>query len=166
MCLPEKRQLTRIGVLHKRTPASAGRLHSEQEEAMTQDAAPYTILLVEHDEGTVTTYARILRLEGYIVRTALSAEAGLHEVESSHPDAVILDFRMPDMDGLEFLRRLREDGLRNMPVAIVTGDYFLDERVPKELKQLGAEIRFKPLWVEDLTKLARELVNGTPPTTA
>jgi two-component system OmpR family response regulator len=131
---------------------------------MTPEPAPRTILLVEHDEGTVTTYARVLRLEGYTVRTALSAEAGLQEVETNPPDAIILDFRMPGMDGLEFLRRLREEGLRQLPVAVVTGDYFLDERVPKELKQLGAEVRFKPLWVEDLTRLAHELVNGGPPT--
>ena len=53
------------------------------------------------------TFARMLRLEGYQVRTAVSAETGLREAEESRPNAIILDLRMPLVDGLGFLRRLR-----------------------------------------------------------
>jgi hypothetical protein len=45
------------------------------------------------------------------------------------------------------------------PVAIVTGDYFLPDPVQHELKSLGATIRFKPLWLDDLISLARTLVS-------
>jgi DNA-binding response OmpR family regulator len=101
----------------------------------------------------------MLRLEGYDVRTARNAETGLQEAERSRPDAIILDLRMPLVDGLGFLRRLREyDDQRHTPVAIVTGDYFLDDSVSSELHQLGAELKFKPLWLEDLVGLARKLV--------
>lgn len=104
----------------------------------------------------------MLRLEGYQVRTAMNAEMGLQEAETSHPDAIILDLRMPLVDGLGFLRRLRSrDQQRNTPVAIVTGDYFLDETVSSELRQLGAELKFKPLWLEDLVGLARDLLKVT-----
>jgi len=48
-----------------------------------------------------------------------------------------------------------------MPVAIVTGDYFLDDSVSTELRELGAELRFKPLWLEDLVGLARNLLKVT-----
>jgi DNA-binding response OmpR family regulator len=66
---------------------------------------------------------------------------------------------MPLVDGLGFLRQLRaKDELAKMPVAIVTGDYFLDDAVSKELRNLGAEVRFKPLWLEDLLALARNLL--------
>ena len=69
---------------------------------------------------------------------------------------------MPLMDGLGFLRRLRtHDGQQSTPVAIVTGDYFLDESVSTELRELGAELRFKPLWLEDLVGLARNLLKVT-----
>src|ERR1700730_14681659 len=106
------------------------------------------ILIVEHDEGTTETYAGMLRLEGFTVLTAFSAAAGLREVESSRPDAILVDFRMPGIDGLEFLRRLRSrDDNRNTPVAIVTGDYFLDDTIPTALQELGAEVVFKPLWL-------------------
>jgi DNA-binding response OmpR family regulator len=120
-----------------------------------------TILIVEHDEASIGTYARILRLEGYQVQMALSAEAGLREVESSRPDAIIVDFKMPGIDGLEFLRRLRaREDTRTTPVAIVTGDYFLDDTIPAQLRDLGAELRFKPLWLEDLASLVRVLLSS------
>ena len=89
-----------------------------------------TILVVDDDEGVTQTFARILRLEGYDVRTAMNAETALREADRSHPDAIILDLRMPLVDGLGFLRRLRaHDEQRTTPVAIVTGDYFLDDQV-------------------------------------
>jgi DNA-binding response OmpR family regulator len=120
------------------------------------------ILIVDDDEGVTQTFARMLRLEGYTVRTAVSAEKGLIEAEQSHPDAIILDLRMPLVDGLGFLRRLRaNDHQRRTPVAIVTGDYFLDDSVSNELRELGAELRFKPLWLEDLVGLARNLLKVT-----
>jgi DNA-binding response OmpR family regulator len=118
-----------------------------------------TVLVVDDDEGVTQTFARVLRLEGYQVRTAASAEKGLIEAEQRHPDAIILDLRMPLVDGLGFLRRLRaRDDQHDTPVAIVTGDYFLDDSVSTELRELGAELRFKPLWLEDLVGLARDLV--------
>jgi hypothetical protein len=53
------------------------------------------------------------------------------------------------------------DDQRAIPVAIVTGDYFLDDSVSTELRELGAELRFKPLWLEDLVGLARNLLKVT-----
>ena len=121
-----------------------------------------TILVVDDDEGVTQTFARMLRLEGYDVRTAMNAETGLREADRSHPDAIILDLRMPLVDGLGFLRRLRaRDEQRDTPVAIVTGDYFLDDQVSAELRDLGAELKFKPLWLEDLVGLARHLLQVT-----
>jgi DNA-binding response OmpR family regulator len=118
-----------------------------------------TVLVVDDDEGVTRTFARMLCLEGYQVGTAVSAEAGLIEAEQRHPDAIILDLRMPLVDGLGFLRRLRaHDDQRDTPVAIVTGDYFLDDAVMTELRELGAELRFKPLWLEDLSPLVGHML--------
>jgi DNA-binding response OmpR family regulator len=114
---------------------------------------------VDDDPSVTETFERMLRLEGYQVVSALSAETGLKQAEQSSPHAIILDLRMPLLDGLGFLRQLRtKPGLAKMPVAIVTGDYFLDDAVSTELKSLGAEVRFKPLWLEDLLALARNLL--------
>ena len=126
------------------------------------DADIATILIVDDDEGVTQTFARMLRLEGFAVRTASNATLGLREAEAAHPDAIILDLRMPLVDGLGFLRRLREiESSRDTPVAIVTGDFFLEDEVSAEIRALGAELRFKPLWLEDLVGLARNLLKVT-----
>jgi DNA-binding response OmpR family regulator len=126
------------------------------------DSITARILIVDDDEGVTQTFARMLRLEGYQVRTAVTAETGLRAAEESHPDAIILDLRMPLVDGLGFLRRLREqDEQRTTPVAIVTGDYFLEDEISREVRALGAELRFKPMWLEDLVGLARNLLGVT-----
>jgi DNA-binding response OmpR family regulator len=129
--------------------------------AVSTPTATRTILIVDDDPSVTETFERMLRLEGYHVVTALSAEAGINQAERSHPHAIILDLRMPLVDGLQFLRMLRsKDALSKMPVAIVTGDYFLDDAVSRELRGLGAEVRFKPLWLEDLLALARNLLKA------
>ncbi len=129
---------------------------------LTSTPVASRILIVDDDEGVTQTFARMLRLEGYYVRTAVSAEKGLLEAELSRPDAIILDLRMPLIDGLGFLRRLRaRDDQRFTPVAIVTGDYFLEDSISTELRELGAQLRFKPLWLEDLVGLARHLLKVT-----
>jgi two-component system response regulator PrrA len=118
-----------------------------------------TILLVDDDEGVIQTAARMLRLEGYTVRTAMNGELGLDEANLCRPDAIILDLRMPLVDGVGLLRRLRQhDHHRGTPVAIVTGDYFLDDALAEEIVELGAQLKFKPLWLEDLVGLAHNLL--------
>jgi DNA-binding response OmpR family regulator len=120
-----------------------------------------TILIVDDDRSVADTFARILKLEGFGVATAFNADEGLGLAETVNPAAIILDMRMPITDGLQFLRMVRNlPHLVTTPVAIVTGDYFLPDPIQAELKQLGAEIRFKPLWLEDLIALARSLVNA------
>ena len=129
---------------------------------IANDPGNATILIVDDDEGVTQTFARMLKLEGFQVRTAINAESGLKVANESQPNAIILDLRMPLVDGLGFLRRLRsQDDQRATPVAIVTGDYFLEDAVANELRELGAELRFKPLWLEDLVGLARNLLRVT-----
>jgi two-component system, OmpR family, response regulator MprA len=117
------------------------------------------VLIVDDDEAVTQTFAGILRLEGHEVRTALDAESGLLEAETLHPDAIIVDLRMPLINGVGFLYRLRSrEGCKNTPVAIVTADYMLDESIPRELVELGAELHYKPLWLEDVVELTRSLL--------
>jgi len=128
---------------------------------MTAAAAP-RVVIVDDDVSTTQTFAEILALAGYEVRTALTAESGLREIEETRPDAVILDLRMPFINGVGFLYRLRAvEAHRQTPVVIVTGDQCLDDGVLDELRDLGAQVRFKPLWLEDLIDVARSLVETT-----
>jgi len=128
----------------------------------SEDTSPATILIIEHDEPTAEMYARILQIAGFTVRRAVSAPDALRDAVAHPPDAILVDFRMPVMDGLEFLRALRaKPRHHDTPVAIVTGDYQLDERLVSQIRDLGAVIRFKPLWVDELTLLAKQLIAGT-----
>ena len=130
-------------------------------ESQATESATRTILIVDDDRSVADTFARMLKLEGFSVVTALTAESGLELADNVRPDAIILDMRMPIINGLQFLRTVRSrPHLVDIPVAIVTGDYFLAEPIQLELKSLGASIRFKPLWLEDLIALARTLVSA------
>jgi len=122
---------------------------------------PRTILIVDDDRSVADTFARLLELEGFKVATALSAEAGLELADKVQPDAIILDMRMPITNGLQFLRLVRgKPHLVDVPVAIVTGDYFLPEPLQLEIKSLGAALKFKPMWLEDLLTLAKTMVSA------
>jgi DNA-binding response OmpR family regulator len=125
------------------------------------ESATRTILIVDDDRSVTDTFARILKLEGFSVATALSAEAGLELADNIQPHGILLDLRMPITSGLQFLRLIRSrPHLVAVPVAIVTGDYFLPDPIQKELEALGASVRFKPMWLEDLVALARTLVSS------
>jgi DNA-binding response OmpR family regulator len=128
-------------------------------ESSPAESATRTILVVDDDRSVADTFARMLKMEGFKVATALSAETGIELAEIVRPDAIILDMRMPITDGLQFLRLVRANPhLVSVPVAIVTGDYFITDPILRELNALGVAIRFKPLWFEDLIALARTLI--------
>ena len=117
-----------------------------------------TILVVDDDRAVVETFAAALHREGFNVRTASSAELGLKDAVAHRADAIIVDLKMPLINGLGFLYRLRTwDAHRSTPVAIVTGS-IVDDSMRAEMTELGAELRFKPLWLEDVVELAHSLV--------
>lgn len=113
-----------------------------------------SVLIVEDDEGTVETFESILDAHGYCVRVARDATAGLLEIELSEPAAILVDLHLPKMSGVEFLRRLRSDPDRiQIPAAVITGDYLIDDQTITDIQALDARIVFKPLWEEDLVKI-------------
>ena len=116
------------------------------------------ILIVDDDPTITDTFSRLLHLEGFTLYAALSPEDGLEIAADKQPDAIILDLRMPILSGLQFLEHLRETpALRHTPVAIVTGDYFVDDGTTSKIEALGASVLFKPISLEDLLALARGL---------
>ena len=129
---------------------------------MATSMKPSRVLIIDDDESTRVTFAQLLRLEGHEVRTAQNASAGLDEAFLAAPDAIIVDLHMPVMDGLTFVKRLRaQERGATTPVAIVTGDYSLQDTVSDSLQQLGVTVCFKPLWLDDLVKLAGDLLSGS-----
>jgi DNA-binding response OmpR family regulator len=118
----------------------------------------YSILIVEDDPDSARSFETMLRAHGHTVRTAGDAEAGLREIQREAPDVALVDLHLPLADGVEFVRQLlgRRDG-SPVPVALMTGDYLVDDRVTDELHALGVPLHFKPLWEEDVLAIVAKL---------
>jgi DNA-binding response OmpR family regulator len=65
------------------------------------------VLLVDDDDKILRFLALKLKLFGYDLITAVNGSEGLAQLESGHPDVIVLDILMPVMDGFEMLQRLR-----------------------------------------------------------
>jgi DNA-binding response OmpR family regulator len=117
------------------------------------------ILIVDDDETVLQTFAKALSLEGFQVRTAASPLVGLQELETMPPDAILLDLRMPFVNGFGFLYRLRAQiAHRHTPVAIITGDSCIDDPAMTELHNLEAEVLFKPIWIDEVISVTRSML--------
>lgn len=88
------------------------------------------LLIVDDDREIVRGLAIRLRAAGYEVLTAFDGQAGLAAAIAHQPDAIILDIRMPVMDGLEVLGGLRERvDTRSIPVVVVSANVVEQTRV-------------------------------------
>ena len=122
-------------------------------------AAASRILIVDDDETVLHTFAKALSLEGYDVRVAASPLTGLQEVDETPPDAILLDLRMPFVNGIGFLYRLRaNEAHRHIPVAIITGDSCIADSAMQEMHDLDAELVFKPIWIDEVVSVTRGLL--------
>ena len=87
---------------------------------------PYTIALVDDDQNIITSVSIALEAEGFKVRTYADGEQALDGIRRNPPDLAVLDIKMPRMDGMELLKRLRKEG--DLPVIFLTSkDDEIDE---------------------------------------
>jgi CheY-like chemotaxis protein len=120
------------------------------------------VLLVDDDEATLELYAWSLRAVGWIVESAASGEDALRVARLFKPDAIVMDLRLPTMDGLEATRRLKADDLTSaIPVLGCSG--FDLEQADGLARQAGCEgFVAKPCPPDDLRALLERLL--TQPT--
>jgi two-component system, OmpR family, KDP operon response regulator KdpE len=110
------------------------------------------VLVVDDEPPIVRAVAANLRVRGYEVLTAASGEAALTSVEAHQPDCVVLDLGLPDIDGLEVLRRLRT--WTQVPVVVLTA--VDSERDKVTALDLGADDYVtKPFGVAELMARVR-----------
>jgi DNA-binding response OmpR family regulator len=108
-----------------------------------------TKLLIVDDQPTVRTSLRdLLSLRGYHVDEASSGEEALARFEAAHYDLLLLDVRMPGMDGPEVMRHLRRDH-PDLPVIILTAHASVDSAIAA-VKLNAADYLLKPFKIEDL----------------
>jgi two-component system alkaline phosphatase synthesis response regulator PhoP len=96
-----------------------------------------SLLLVDDDERTCEAVQRLLGRMGYVVVCASNGGDALTVLRDLRFDLVILDFMMPEMDGLEVLRRLREDA-RTRDVKVILYSAADDSDATAEAARLGA----------------------------
>ena len=142
------------------------------------------ITLVDDDENIVTSVSLALESHGHEVKAYYDGASGLAALENEPPDLAILDVKMPRMDGMEVLRRLRRTS--DLPVIILTSkdeeidelfglkmgadDFIrkpfsqrlLVERVKAILRRAGAKDAAAPARTEDAKALERGLLRMDP----
>ena len=119
--------------------------------------SPKRVLIVDDQPEVLRVYSRALEVDGCETQTAPSAQAAMDLINESPPDAILLDLKMPYVNGLGFLYRLRAEHPR-IPVAIVTGLPSLDPQTKQEIHELGAEVAFKPMTIGEVQSVARRLL--------
>jgi len=114
---------------------------------------PSRILIVDDEEDICSTLADFLGEKGYEIFTATSGEEALRLVKEVRPHLVLLDIRMPGMDGIEVLRRIR--GL-DQEAGIIMITAFHDIDIAQEALKLGAsDFVTKPLEMSYLEESVR-----------
>ena len=112
---------------------------------------PRRVLVVDDDYHVRPTLARLLRRGGFQAIEASNGQTALEQVRRDPPDLVLLDIRMPDIDGYEVLRQLKQSPAhQHIPVVVLTASD-LGDSARRRVIELGA-VRYleKPIASEDL----------------
>ncbi len=126
--------------------------------ARTSDNFRASVLIVDDERSIRESLRMILEFEGYRVDEAGNGPQGLTRVTERPPDAVVLDIKMPEMDGLELLKALRERGY-DMPVLMISGH--ADVATAVEATRRGAYDFFeKPLQRERVLVSLRNAIEA------
>jgi two-component system NtrC family response regulator/two-component system nitrogen regulation response regulator GlnG len=113
-----------------------------------------SILIVDDDSQLRNSFGRLLDQEGHTVRTASSGEGGVQMAREEMPDLVIMDVRMPGMDGLEAFRLIRQHDQR-VPVIIMTA-YGTTETAIKATKMGAFDYILKPFDIPEMLALIEQ----------
>jgi DNA-binding response OmpR family regulator len=121
---------------------------------------PQTVLVVEDEASIASFVAAYLKNAGYLVRTTASGNEALRLVDSEKPSLVVLDLMLPDLDGVEVCKRIRQHG--ELPVLMLTAR---DEDVDKIIGlEVGADdYMTKPFNPRELVARVRAILRRAAP---
>jgi len=124
-------------------------------------ASPFKILLVDDNPDGLLVRRLLLEELGLQVETALNGEEGLRRFQSGSYDVVVTDYRMPGMDGIEMIRRIRE---RNSAARVILLSGFVEPLGLNE-KNTGADAVIAKTSSEPamLARSVKRLLNRMPP---
>jgi DNA-binding response OmpR family regulator len=125
-----------------------------------EDPSRPIVLLVDDDAAIRRSVGAGLELEGFRVVRASGGRAALAAVDSIHPAVILLDLAMPDLDGLEVLRRLRSGG-DDVPVCVLSARDEVDDRV-RGLQAGADDYVVKPFALEEVSARLQALLRRRP----
>jgi two-component system OmpR family response regulator len=117
------------------------------------------ILVVDDEHSIVDAVATAFRYEGYEVEEAFTGRAALEAVARSEPDLVVLDWMLPDIDGLEVGRRLRARGSKTAVLFLTAKD--ATENKVDALRAGGDDYVTKPFSLAELVARAQAILRRT-----
>ncbi|MEO7061889.1 MAG: response regulator transcription factor [Lapillicoccus sp.] len=123
------------------------------------DGSAPRVLVVDDEHNLTELLSMALRYEGWEVKSAGSGMAAVRAAREFEPDAVALDMMLPDMDGLEVLRRMREHNER-IPVLFLTARDGVEDRIAG-LTAGGDDYVTKPFSLEEVVARLRGLMRRT-----
>ena len=97
--------------------------------------SPSRVLLIEDDPAIAQMYRYQLEADGYRVEVASNGHAGWNLIQQLRPDVVLLDIRLPGMDGFQILEAVRDHQLAEIPVVVLSN--FGDHQMMQRAKSLG-----------------------------
>ncbi|MFI5839751.1 response regulator transcription factor [Catenuloplanes sp. NPDC051500] len=127
-----------------------------RQELRRADGSPVRVLVVDDESTLAELLSMALRYEGWDVRSAGDGGGAVRAAREFRPDAVILDVMLPDMDGLEVLRRLRGEA-PEMPVLFLTAKDSVEDRIAG-LTAGGDDYVTKPFSLEEVVARLRGLM--------
>ncbi len=115
-----------------------------------------TIYVVDDDVGVLGSLRFLLETDGFQVKTFRSGMALLNAVASGGIDCLVIDYKMPDINGIDLVGRLREHHVA-APVILITG--YPDENISARAAAAGVEhVKLKPLLGDGLVKEIRGVI--------
>ena len=117
-----------------------------------------TILIVDDDDQLRKSFKKLLGEEGYKVRIAASGEAGLRMIEDAVPDLVIVDVRLPGMNGLETFRTIKEIEPK-LPVIIMTA-HGSTETAIEATRQGAFDYVLKPFDIAEMLRIIKQALDA------
>ena len=107
----------------------------------------YSILIIEDEKNILDFMSRTLKANGYKTTTVTSGKAGLSIINSQCPDLILLDLGLPDMDGIEIIKKVRS--WSNLPIIVISARS--EDRDKIEALDAGADDYLtKPFSVDEL----------------
>lgn len=115
------------------------------------------ILIIDDEADILKLLKAIMEKKGYEVTTSLNGQDGLLEAYENKPDLIIVDYTMPQMDGLTFIKECKaSDSLKNIPVMILTAH---DETEINFMKAGAVNFMTKPFQTKDLLEMVAKSLN-------